>query len=220
MGDAWVTYDGVPQYSATAVLTDASLLRVMRERFHGSQEFEGKLAASVTLTGSGRSLHALEGNGEVRITEANIYELPLLVGLLKVLRNAAPDTTAFNQCDMKYRIRGRHVYLDKLDFLGDAVSFYGKGYTNFDHQLNLVFHGVVGRNEIRIPFVKNFVDQVGQQTFQMYVDGTLADPQFHHQALPGINNLIQQIREDLDSPAWTGQQSQARRNSGINEFER
>ena len=220
VGDAWVTYDGVPQYSATAVLTDASLLRVMRERFHGSQDFEGKLAASVTLNGSGRSLHALEGNGEVRITEANIYELPLLVGLLKVLRNATPDTTAFNQCDMKYRIRGRHVYLDKLDFLGDAVSFYGKGYTNFDHHLNLVFHGVVGRNEIRIPFVKNFVDQVGQQTFQMYVDGTLADPQFHHQALPGINNLIQQIREDLDSPAWTGQQSQAGRNSDINEFER
>ena len=210
VSDAWVTFDGVPRYSVVASLAGADLPRMTKERFSTEQNLQGKVGATLTLNGYGRSLHTLTGHGEVQVTEANIYELPLLVGLLKVLRSATPDSTAFNQIDTKYRIEGRHVYLDQLDFLGDAVSLLGKGETNFDQQLNLVFHGVVGRNEIRLPLVKNFFDQVGQQTLQMYVDGTLSDPQIHTQALPGINNLIQQIQTDLDTSTPSSNVSQRR----------
>ena len=118
--------------------------------------------------------------------------------MLKVLRNETPDSTAFNQCNAKFRIKGPHITLDQLDFLGDAVSLLGRGETDFDHNLKLDFHTVVGRNEIRLPLVKNFVNRVGRQTLQMSVDGTLSNPQVHTQALPGINKLIQQIQTDLE----------------------
>ncbi len=199
VSDAWVTLDGVPRYSAVAALTGADLPRMTKECFHSNERLSGKVDATLTLNGYGRSLHTLSGHGEVQVTQAHIYKLPLLVGLLKVLRNATPDSTAFNQIDTKYRIEGRHIYLDQLDFLGDAVSLLGKGETNFDHQLNLVFHGVVGRNEIRLPLVKDFFHQVGQQTLRMYVGGTWSDPQIDTQALPGINHLLQQIQTDLDA---------------------
>ena len=203
VSEAWVTFDGVPRYSVVASLEDADLSRITKERFPTDQDLQGKVAATLTLNGYGRSMHTLSGHGEVKVTEANIYQLPLLVGMLKVFRNGLPDTTAFSQVDTKYRIQGRHIYLEQLDFLGDAVSLLGQGETNFDQQLNLVFHGIVGRNQIRLPLFKNFVDHLGQQTLQMYVDGTLSDPHIHKQALPGINKLIQQIRTDLDvtSPA-------------------
>ncbi|MCH7750773.1 MAG: DUF748 domain-containing protein [Planctomycetes bacterium] len=199
VGDAWVTYDGLPQYGAQVSVVGADLLRIMTERFNGGTDFRGKVAANLSLRGRGRQLENLEGEGDVKITDAEIYELPLLVGLLKVLRNSTPDSTAFNESDVKFRIQGRHIYLDQLDFLGDAVSLFGKGYTNFDQQLNLAFYGIVGRNEIRVPFIKNFWNQVGQQTMQMYVDGTLSDPQIHTQAFPMVNQLIQQIQTDLDA---------------------
>ena len=211
MGDAWVTYDGLPRYSATAVLADASLLRIMTERFHGQQDYLGNVAANVTLNGYGRSLHTLEGDGNVRITEANIHELPLLVGLLKVLRNTTPDTTAFNQCDTRFSIQGRHIHLDQFDFLGDAVSLLGHGEADFDHNIKLSFHGVVGRNQIRLPLVKNLIQQAGKQTMQLSVDGTLSDPIVHVQALPGINKLLQQIREDLPMNGPSNQMNEARR---------
>ncbi|MCH2114179.1 MAG: AsmA-like C-terminal region-containing protein [Pirellulales bacterium] len=204
ISDVRVTFDGVPRYSVIAWLTGADLPRMTKERFQTDQELLGKVAATLTLNGYGRSLHTLSGHGEVQVADANIYKLPLLVGMLKVLRNAAPDTTAFNQVNTKYRIEGRHIYLDQLDFLGDAVSLLGKGETNFDQQLNLVFHGVVGRNQIQLPLVKNFFDQVGQQTMQMYVDGTLSAPQIRTQALPGINQLIQDVANPTSSVAPRG----------------
>ena len=199
VGDAWVTYDGLPQYGAQASVEGADLLRIMTERFNGGTDFRGKVAANLSLRGRGRQLENMEGEGDVKITDAEIYELPLLVGLLKVLRNSTPDSTAFNESDVKFRIQGRHIYLDQLDFLGDAVSLFGKGETNFDQQLNLAFYGIVGRNEIRVPLIKDIYNKLGQSTMQMYVDGTLSDPQIHTQAFPMVNQLIQQIQTDLDA---------------------
>jgi hypothetical protein len=85
--------------------------------------------------------------------------------------------------------------------LGDAVSLYGEGTTNFDQQLNLAFHGVIGQNNARLPMIKNLIDRTGEQFMQMYVDGTNSNPQIHTQALPGINQLIQQIQTELDTTA-------------------
>jgi hypothetical protein len=199
--DTWVSFDEIPKYRTDATLAGVSLARLMIERLHGQRAFNGKLAATMSLEGTGRSLHTLTGKGDVKVTEANIYELPLLVGLLKVLRNSTPDTTAFNEVDMAFRIQGRHVMLDKLNFLGDAVSLYGEGTTNFDQQLNLAFHGVIGQNNARLPMIKNLIDRTGEQFMQMYVDGTVSNPQIHTQALPGINQLIQQIQTELDTTA-------------------
>jgi hypothetical protein len=197
--DTWVSFDEIPRYRTDATIGGVSLARLMIERLHGQTAYNGKLAATMSIEGTGRSLHTLTGKGEVKVTEANIYELPLLVGLLKVLRNSTPDATAFNEVDMAFRIQGRHVMLDKLNFLGDAVSLYGEGTTNFDQQLNLAFHGVIGQNNARLPVIKNLIDRTGEQFMQMYVDGTISNPQIHTQALPGINQLIQQIQTELDT---------------------
>lgn len=209
--DGWVTFEELSKYGVEATLTDASLMRMMVERFRGQQAFNGKVAASLNLRGSGRSRLSLVGDGDIQITDANIYELPLLVGMLKVLRNGTPDTTAFNQSKLKFRIDGPHIYLDQFDFLGDAVSLYGQGTTNFDQELNLVFHGVVGRNDLRLPFVKNFLDRAGQSFMKMYVDGTMSNPQIRTQPLPGINQLIQQIQDDLDTTTGNSRLRQAGR---------
>lgn len=201
IADAGVSFDVVPEYRAIAMLTGANLQRLMKERVNGQLDYAGNLAATLTLTGKGRTLTTLNGFGEVQITEANIYELPLLVNMLKVLRNETPTKTAFNQCLSKFRIQGPNIYLDQLEFRGNAVTLVGSGETNFDQQLNLDFHAVVGRNEIRMPLVKNFVNRMGEQTLQMTVGGTWSNPVVDTQALPGINQLIQQIQGESDVTA-------------------
>ncbi len=191
--DSWVSFDVVPKYHATAEVTGADLSRIMRERINGQLDYQGKLNATLTLSGQGRSLATMVGHGQVQITDANIYQLPILVSMLSVLRNETPTTTAFTDVRSEYRIQGPHIYLDQLDFKGDAVSLLGRGETNFDHQLRLEFEPVVGRDEIQLPLVKHIVRGAGRQTLHMSVTGTLSDPQVSTQPLPGINNLIKQL---------------------------
>ena len=78
----------------------------------------------------------------------------MLVRLLKVLTNRPPTTTAFNRCDMQFAIQGEHVHFQQLNLLGDAVSLYGKGETNFDRELDLVFYTLIGPADLPIPLWK------------------------------------------------------------------
>ncbi len=203
VADAQVLLDGLPKYVAEMSLTEANLARITTERFSNSSDYRGKVSAVLRLKGTGRSIHALTGDGQVQIRDAKIYEIPLLVGMLKLLRNRTPDTTAFNQSEIKFRVQGPHVVFDQIDFIGDAVSLLGKGTANFDQRINLVFHSIVGRNDIRIPLVKNILGQTSQQILQMYVGGTFADPKVQTQAFPGIKQLIQQIQSELEPPTLT-----------------
>ena len=185
-----ITFDSLPQYSADVKLEAADMNRIVVERLGSAPQFGGKVDAELRLNGRGLQMESLVGDGRVHVHDADIGELPLLVSLLKVLRSLAPNKTAFNQSEVAFRLQGRHIYLDQIDFLGDAVNLYGQGETNFDQQLNLVFSPSVARNDSFLPAIKNLMGQVNQQIMQMYVTGTLSNPQVSREAFPKINKML------------------------------
>ncbi|QDT00511.1 hypothetical protein HG15A2_38490 [Adhaeretor mobilis] len=198
--DAMVTFYGLPRYEAEANLVGVDLKRLTVERFGSTEEMKGKVDANVKIGGQGRSQHQLTGSGDVRIRDAEIYESPVLLRVLKTLRSGKTDKSAFNEGHIRFRLDGRHVTLQQLDFYGDVVNLKGKGYTNFDQDLKLVFHAEVGRTDYQLPFVKNLVKTTNQQILQLYVDGTMSNPIVQKQAFPGINQLLDQIQSDFEAP--------------------
>jgi hypothetical protein len=209
--NAWVTFDNLPEYNAEVHVVGSDLQRMVVERFGGGRDFTGKVDANMMLGGRGSQLDLLVGDGDVHIRDANLYELSLLASLLKILRTGAADKTAFTQSDIAFRLQGRHIYLDQIDFLGDVVNLYGKGETTFDQQLSLVFSAVVGRHEYQLPFVKNLMREANQQIMQMYVTGTLSDPHVATEAFPGIAQMLQQIGSDLKDPMGAAERRQQER---------
>jgi hypothetical protein len=199
VSNAWVQFAHTPLYSAEISVAGADLQRLMVERFGGRKSFTGKIDGSVILRGEGPSLARLNGDGAVHIRDANIYELPLLVSLLKILRHGAPDSTAFNESDIEFKIQGPHITLNRIDFLGDVVDLHGYGETGFDQHVKLAFRAELGPREYALPFVKNVVGQASQGIMQLYVDGSLTDPQVTTEAFPGFNQMIQQIRTDFQN---------------------
>ena len=119
----------------------------------GRQQVGGKFSASTQLWGGGE-IHSLRGEGKMRLREADVYQLPVMVALLKVLSVRAPDSTAFTDGDIDYRVEGNHVYLDRINVKGDAVSLLGRGEANLDRQINLNFYTVVGRDELQLPILR------------------------------------------------------------------
>jgi hypothetical protein len=214
-GNGWVQFGTLPQYSLEANLVGADLSRVIIERFGGRQAFQGKMDANIVAQGDGPSLARLVGEGAVHIRDANIYELPLLINLLKTIRTGDPNKTAFNECNVAFKIRGPHVTLDKVDFLGDVVDLYGYGETDFNQNLKMIFRSEVFLRDYHIPFVKHLVGQASQNSWQMYVDGTWTEPLVHSEAFPGFKQLLQQIKTDLENPAGAVATRQANRGNAL-----
>jgi hypothetical protein len=199
--DVQLQHTGQTRYAAETSIEAVDLGRLARERLGGPADMTGTVSGTLSLAGVGRTTSALTGRGDLKVVDANIYQLPPLVALLKVLRNRSPDSTAFNRCEAQFDVRGEHIHFHQLNLLGDAASLYGRGETNFNRRLNLVFYTLVGPADLPIPLWKTVAGQLSQQGLQLKVDGTWDDPQIHREAFPAVGKMLQQIRDEAQQTA-------------------
>jgi hypothetical protein len=185
-----------PAYKVDMAIGGANLARFANERLGGPEDMSGTVSGRLLLAGAGQSKESLRGSGELHVVDANIYKLPVLVAMLKVLRNRPPDTTAFNRCDMQFTIHGQDIHFQQLNLLGDAVSFYGKGDADFNRRIDLVFYTLL-EPAIPIPILKTIAGQLSQQAWQLQVVGTWDNVQVQHQTLPGVNQMWEQIQAEF-----------------------
>jgi hypothetical protein len=194
LADGWVALGGEPRYALGASLSHASLARCALEVMDGRQNLQGDIMAEVVLRGAGASRNALSGNGKIRLYNADIYQLPLMISLLKILSIRPPDRNAFSTAAIDYRIEGEHIYFDTIDFNGDAISLLGKGDMDWQSNIHLNFHTVVGRGDAQIPIVREFVTGTSRGIMTLRVEGTLQKPQIRKEAFPVVNQALQELQ--------------------------
>jgi hypothetical protein len=195
--DGWVTLGPTPNYSLQATLRAADLARLTAETMAGRQQLSGKVFARLELDGQPHGQHTLRGGGNVQLRDADIYEVPLMVALLKILSVRPPDTTAFTESDIEFRIHGNHIYFDRMNFNGDAISLRGNGEMNFEKEIHLNFHAAVGRRELPIPILREVVKGASEQVMQLHVEGTVDAPLATAEAFPGVNQAFKDIEAGL-----------------------
>jgi AsmA-like C-terminal region len=195
--DCQVALGVAPQYELHATLTDADLAQFAKENVSGRQRLNGKVVATVGLQGSPRDRDTLKGGGSIRLRDADIYELPIMVSLLKILSLHVPDTTAFTKSDVDFRIQGEHILLDHVALSGDAVSLFGQGQMNFDRQINLTFHSLGGSDEYQLPVLKTVLGHASKQIMQIHVEGTIDNPVTRSEAFPGVSHALHLWQEEM-----------------------
>jgi hypothetical protein len=196
-GDGWVELGAGPRYRLQAGLARGNLTQCAQEVMPGKQNLRGNLMASLDLYGDGPTRNSMLGGGVIQLREANVYELPLMIALLKLLSIRPPDQNAFSSSDIHYRIVGEHVYFDRINFTGDAISLLGKGEMDFQQAIRLRFYPIVGRGDLGIPVVKELFHGASQQFMLIYVGGTLQNPETRREVFPTVNQALQQLSDDL-----------------------
>src|SRR5436189_5446421 len=89
---------------------------------------------------NGQGKHSRYGDGKVNLREADLYQLPAMITLLKLLSIQRPDSTAFTNSNIDFRIEGDDLAFDRIDFSGDAISLKGRGRMNGQRQIELKFY--------------------------------------------------------------------------------
>ena len=194
-GDAWIAMGPRPRYGVQATLVDADLARAAHELAANRQNLHGRVSGNIELAGAGRSTQNLAGRGSLHLQEGDVYELPLMIAMLKLLSIRAPDQRAFSRSDIDFRIEGEHFYFDRIDFTGDVISLRGKGEMNFQGETRLTFTAQLGRGELGMPALRNFFTTTSGQFLQIHVGGTLQNPDIRKEALPGLNHALQQLQD-------------------------
>ena len=127
-----------------------------------------------------------------------------MLALLNLISSGNSNTAAFSSSDVSFNVRGDHVYFDRLDLSGDAITLKGIGEMGLDRQLNLDFYSIVGREQLWSPIVRPILGEASRQFLRIHVDGTLSHPVTTQEVLPGLNETLQQLFPEL--AATTGRE--------------
>ena len=180
------------------MLVDGQLDAWARDTLPSRQNLKGRATVRLEIQGSGRTSNGLAGSGEIHLREANLYELPVMVSMLKLLTIRPPDQTPSAPATSNFRIQGEHVYFDPINFHGDAISLLGgKGEMTSQSDVHLAFAAVVGRGDLPVPVIRNFFTGLSEQFLLIHVDGPLQDPKVWQEAFPGIKQALEKLDADL-----------------------
>ncbi len=185
-------------YDVQLALTGASLVDLLQQfRGRAAGDLRGKLEGNLRLRGEAQATHARRGSGVVRLREASLYELPVVVALLSVLSLKSPDRTAFEQADIDFRVEGDQILLDRIDLVGNAITLKGRGWANFQQEILLDFYSLVGRDEYQIPLLRYVLAEASKRILEIRVAGTLSDPRVQGTAFPELDETLRRLFPEL-----------------------
>ncbi|MFM8709458.1 MAG: AsmA-like C-terminal domain-containing protein, partial [Planctomycetia bacterium] len=162
--------------------------------------YRGRVFGTAEVSGSRAGTHSLAGRGQLRLRDADIYELPLVVAMLKMLRVKAPDLNAFGSSIVDFRIEGPRAYLDNIELSGDAISLVGNGEIDFDSNVHMTFRSIMGDSATQLPAMKRLLGGASGQFMLIHVDGTLPHPEMTSEAFPTLAAAIQKLQSQRRGP--------------------
>ena len=191
--DAQTTFGPRGQFYFQGTLNDGCLATACQELAPSLKNVEGHSFGAIRMSGDYSGTHSYRGDGMMQLRDAKIYELPVFLSLLKILRIRQADRTAFDSSNIDFTIEGETFDFNRMEFLGDAVSLIGNGKMNLERDIDLNFYSVMGRNRINIPILSELYHRGSQKILWINVDGTLDNPKTHRHVLPQLNDSLKQL---------------------------
>lgn len=203
-------------YRAAITMGDASLRAWARERRIAAQQLRGSVNGRVEFQGRGTSGRAIIGNGFVKISEAELFELPVFAQMLPTLNFKRGGKTLFNEGFGEFRLKDGFVNFQAIELSGDAFRLVGKGWTeyaadsagkldlSFASKADDQFLGGFSRLPLAGPLFDNWM--------QVRVTGTINNPRVEQlpgnpvQFVSGILGDLEKLRPQMMMPFGMPQQ--------------
>ena len=151
-GEVRVDFGSTVRFEVSLTASKIDLKEFGRKNVGSKSQLDGKAEGRLLLTGTNAGIPSLDGNGKVDVVGGHLYNLPLLLDLLKFLGLRWPDRTAFEEMHALFAIHGRRVTMRRLELQGNAISLTGQGDFNLDGtDLQLDFYPTWGRIDQILP---------------------------------------------------------------------
>jgi hypothetical protein len=141
----------------------------------------GVVNSWVYLKGEGDSPAAIQGGGQLQISPAALYELPLMVKMLSALGQLNPsiqNRTAFDYALLTFEVHDKAFWFDPVDLVGDSLALRGRGSVGFGGDVVLDFYSRPAQPRTpSIPLVNALLFTGATQWVAVQVRGTVDRPQ-------------------------------------------
>ncbi|MEM1060941.1 MAG: hypothetical protein AAGJ97_01300, partial [Planctomycetota bacterium] len=138
------------------------------------------------------------GRGQVEVSPAALYELPVLVETFKVLNFRPPDRTAFHFAFADFRINDSGFVFDTIDLVGDAISMRGRGTAGWDETLDLFLYSFAPQQRFTVPVIGQLWNRATAGWVGVEVTGTINEPAQRVVGAPMLNDAVRGFLNTFD----------------------
>jgi hypothetical protein len=185
---------------------DLTASRMQLEEFSRSNRLgpnaqqSGLVNARLYLKGEGTDPKGLKGWGSIDMPSGKMYNLPLLLDLLKFLSLRLPDRTFFEEAHARFTVDGQRVDISRIDLLGAAISFGGHGTVDLGSRgYSMELYALWGRIvQLSPPFIKDVWPSVSKQLLKIKMKGKIGEtPRFERDLVPGLSEPLEKVLERI-----------------------
>lgn len=153
-------------YLARINLSHGQLKRFSQLYMENRDRLEGVMNGWMTVRGKGPQPKNLTGRGQLQISPAALYELPVVFQVLNTLAVAPQDNSFFEYGRVDFQIANEQFNFSSIDLVGSPMQLHGTGRAGFDDSLDLTFVSVLPNSRTRksqvwIPIVTEVAGLVG-----------------------------------------------------------
>ena len=153
----------------------------------------GELSIQCDLYGSLTNTASLAGEGRAWLRKANLYELPAMIRLFRML-SISPGQGAFDSADIHFGIDGDRVPVHELLLDGDLLSMRGSGWVNLRRELHMDLFANVGRRSLVGSIFGPLSSSKAATLWQIEVNGDISSPQISTPI--SLRNSLDKVRTE------------------------
>ncbi len=194
--DGFIELTAGSNYIFFGELRNALLERYAARHMPDQPNLKGVVNSWILAHGDGDSAAALKGKGQMVISPAALFEMPVVLAMFSALSRlnfTVPNHTAFDYALMSFEVRDEAFVFDKIDLAGDALALRGRGTVGFGGSVVLDFFSRPARPRTPQNVISSLVMSSFTQWVNVQVRGTTDRPQAHVGTRPQLDESMRQF---------------------------
>ncbi len=157
-------------------------------------DVQGELRGNIQMTATAGNTDTRRASGVLKITEARIDKLPVVLGFVHIIYLWLPGQGNFTDGDVTYRLKGEKLIFEEISLRGPAMSLLGSGWVSMeDESLHLTFLTGPPGYLPGIAGVEDLLRGLRRELAEVRVTGTLSKPIPQTVSLAGLDETIRRL---------------------------
>lgn len=189
---------GPSTYSMDFAVKNVDLREMAKQVGPKGQVIRGQMSASLALQGEWANPATRRGRGDVIINGKEMYQIPLLLGLLEVTNLSLPTTSPFNEGTARYLVEGNRVTFEQLQMRSNDMVMSGNGWLDFGSKQVRMNFTTENPNLPQVPLISDLLNGAKQELLQIQVRGTVQSPTVSTSSFHTFTTTVDQVLNGSD----------------------
>jgi hypothetical protein len=187
--------NGPGRYDFSLVLHDADVRQLAGPEH---KEFNGRLTASLDLDGAMGNASDRRGHGDVHVYGEDMFNLPIMMGLLQITNLMLPLSSPFSEASVRYTIDGQQVGFDEIMLKSKQMTMNGSGILDFAAKRVSLWFVTDNPALVNIPAVGPLLHSAREELLKIHVGGTIEQPKVTASTFNTVTTTVDQVLSGAD----------------------